>query len=46
LLPLLTENAAGTCSNLQTRYGLEIAEDELAGKVERDVRPLETVASR
>jgi addiction module HigA family antidote len=28
--------------NLQTRYELEVAEDELAAKVERDVQPLET----
>ena len=28
--------------NLQTRYDLEVAEDELAAKVERDVQPLET----
>ena len=26
--------------NLQTRYDLEVAEDEIADKVERDVRPL------
>ncbi|HTN72440.1 MAG TPA: HigA family addiction module antitoxin [Methylomirabilota bacterium] len=32
--------------NLQTRYDLEVAEDEIAGKVERDVRPLETVPAR
>jgi addiction module HigA family antidote len=32
--------------NLQTRYELEIAEDEIAAKVDRDVRPLETVAAR
>ena len=31
--------------NLQTRYDLEVAEDELAAKVERDVQPLE-LASR
>jgi addiction module HigA family antidote len=29
--------------NLQTRYELEVAEDALAAKVERDVHPLETV---
>jgi len=28
--------------NLQTRYDLEMAEDEIATKVERDVQPLET----
>jgi antitoxin HigA-1 len=32
--------------NLQTRYDLEVAEDEIAEKVARDVRPLETVAAR
>jgi antitoxin HigA-1 len=31
--------------NLQTRYELEVAEDELAAKVERDVQPLETAGS-
>ena len=31
--------------NLQTRYDLEIAEDELSVKVERDVQPLETLSS-
>ncbi|HKQ87900.1 MAG TPA: HigA family addiction module antitoxin [Candidatus Acidoferrales bacterium] len=30
--------------NLQTRYSLEVAEDELAEKIERDVQPLETAA--
>jgi addiction module HigA family antidote len=32
--------------NLQSRYDLEVAQDELAAKVERDVRPLETAPSR
>ncbi|HXW57492.1 MAG TPA: HigA family addiction module antitoxin [Candidatus Cybelea sp.] len=32
--------------NLQTRYDLEVAQDELATKVERDVQPLETASSR
>jgi len=32
--------------NLQSRYDLEVAEDEIAAKVERDVRPLETAQSR
>ena len=32
--------------NLQTRYDLEVAEDELADKVERDVQPLEVVSGR
>src|SRR6266581_6665081 len=30
--------------NLQTRYDLEVAQDEIAAKVARDVQPLETVA--
>ena len=32
--------------NLQTRYDLEVAEDQIAYKVERDVRPLEAASSR
>src|SRR6202166_5220265 len=32
--------------NLQTRYDLEIAGDEIAAKVDRDVRPLEAVPAR
>ena len=32
--------------NLQTRYDLEVAEDEIAAKVERDVQPLEAVSGR
>jgi len=32
--------------NLQTRYDLEVAEDEIADKVERDVRPLEAMPAR
>ena len=32
--------------NLQIRYDLEVAQDELAAKVERDVQPLETAPSR
>jgi len=32
--------------NLQTRYDLEVAEDELADRVKRDVHPLETAAAR
>ena len=32
--------------NLQMRYDLEVAQDEIAAKVARDVRPLETVAAR
>ena len=32
--------------NLQTRYELEVAEDEIADKVERDVRPFEAAPAR
>jgi antitoxin HigA-1 len=32
--------------NLQTRYVLEVAEDEIAAKVARDVQPLEPVSRR
>jgi addiction module HigA family antidote len=32
--------------NLQSRYDLEVAEDEIAAKVERDVQPLEIAPSR
>ena len=32
--------------NLQTRYDLEVAQDEISAKVERDVQPLESVATR
>jgi len=32
--------------NLQTRYDLEVAEDEVAAKVARDVQPLESVSPR
>jgi antitoxin HigA-1 len=34
-------NAPAFWMNLQTRYDLEVAQDELADQVERDVRPLE-----
>lgn len=34
-------NSATFWMNLQTRYDLEVAEDEIADRVERDVRPLE-----
>jgi antitoxin HigA-1 len=40
------KNAPVFWMNLQTRYDLELAEDELAAKVERDVQPLETASSR
>jgi antitoxin HigA-1 len=32
--------------NLQSRYDLEVAQDELAAKVERDVQPWEATPSR
>jgi antitoxin HigA-1 len=34
-------NSASFWMNLQTRFDLEVAEDEIAAKVARDVRPLE-----
>ena len=34
------KNAPAFWMNLQTRYGLEVAQDELAAKVERDVQPV------
>ena len=40
------KNTAAFWMNLQTRYDLEVAEDELAEKVERDVQPLEVVPGR
>ncbi len=40
------KNAPVFWMNLQTRYDLEVAEDELADKVERDVHPLETRSNR
>ena len=40
------KNAPVFCMNLQTRYDLEVAQDELAVKVERDVQPRETASSR
>jgi antitoxin HigA-1 len=39
-------NSPAFWMNLQTRYELEAAEDELATKVKRDVQPLETVGVR
>jgi antitoxin HigA-1 len=40
------KNAPVFWLNLQTRYDLEVAQDELAGKVQRDVQPLETAPHR
>ena len=37
------KNSAVFWMNLQTRYDLEVAEDEIATRVNRDVRPLENV---
>lgn len=39
-------NAPSFWMNLQTRYDLEVAEDEIAAKVERDVLPLQQSPSR
>jgi addiction module HigA family antidote len=39
------KNAPVFWMNLQTRYDLEVAADEIAAKVTRDVRPLEVAAS-
>ncbi len=39
------QNDAVFWMNLQTRYDLEVAEDEIAVKVVRDVRPLEVPAN-
>ena len=40
------KNSPAFWMNLQTRYDLEVAEDEIAAQVERDVRPLEAGAAR
>ena len=37
------KNAPAFWMNLQTRYDLEVAEDEIAAKVARDVQPLEAL---
>jgi len=39
------KNSPAFWMNLQTRYDLEVAEDKIAAKVERDVQPLETVTA-
>lgn len=39
-------NAPSFWMNLQTRYDLEVAEDEIAAKVERDVLPLQQSPAR
>lgn len=38
-------NSAAFWMNLQTRYDLEVAEEEIAAIVDRDVRPLEIEAA-
>jgi addiction module HigA family antidote len=40
------QNSPGFWMNLQSRYDLEVAEDEIATKVARDVRPLDTTPTR
>ena len=39
-------NDAHFWMNLQTRYDLEVAKDEIAAKVERDVQTLDGVSTR
>ena len=39
-------NSPAFWMNLQTRYDLEVAEDEIADKVQRDVRPFGGSASK
>lgn len=40
------KNTASFWMNLQTRYDLEVAEDEIAAKVARDVRPFDGAVAR
>lgn len=40
------DNSPAFWMNLQMRYDLEVAEDEIAAKVERDVQPLHVVHTR
>ena len=40
------KNSPAFWMNLQSRYDLEVAEDEIAAKVARDVQPLEMVPAR
>ena len=40
------KNNAAFWMNLQTRFELEVAEDEIASKVEREVRPLDAATAR
>jgi len=39
------QNAPAFWMNLQVRYDLEVAEEEIATKVARDVQPLETAST-
>jgi len=39
------QNAPTFWMNLQTRYGLQVAEDQLAPKIARDVHPLEPAST-
>jgi addiction module HigA family antidote len=39
------QNAPAFWMNLQTRYDLEVAEEEIAAKVARDVQPLKTTST-
>jgi addiction module HigA family antidote len=41
-----SRNAPAFWMNLQTRYDLEVAEDKVADRIARDVRPLEASAVR
>jgi len=38
------KNSPAFWMNLQVRYELEVAEDEIAGKIERDVQPFEAAS--
>jgi plasmid maintenance system antidote protein VapI len=40
----LNHQAPGPWLNLQTKYDLEVAEDEELAKIKRDVQPLEALA--
>jgi addiction module HigA family antidote len=40
------KNSPAFWMNLQTRYDLEMAEDEIAAKIARDLQPLESIAAR
>jgi len=40
------KNSPAFWMNLQTRYELEVAQDEIAAQVARDVQPLDSVPTR